>query len=82
MEDFIGSLHQRGGAVDVLQRGQAQAGQTQQMLGLGQAPILPAGTQHGFQALVQQLLIALQLCQQAATGFQLLDTGQLIEASL
>ncbi len=47
------------------------------MLGLGQAPVLAAGTQHGFQTLVEALLITLQLSDQAATLFQLIRTRQL-----
>ncbi len=76
-EDLVGGLHQGGGAIDILQRGQAQAGQAQQVLGFGQAPVLTTGTEHGLQALIEQLLIALQLGQQATTIFQFVHAGQL-----
>ena len=79
-KNLVGTLDQRLGAVNVLQGGQTQAGQTDQMLGLGQAPVLAAGTQHGFQTLVEALLISLQLRDQAATLFQLIRTRQLRQA--
>ena len=70
-EDFVGAFDQGLGAGDVLQRRQAQGSQAQQVLGLGQAPLLAAFAEYGFQTLAQTLLVALQLRHQAATVFQL-----------
>ena len=47
------------------------------MLGLGQSPVFSAGTQHGFQALAQALLIALKLGDQPPTIFQFIRCRQL-----
>jgi hypothetical protein len=79
-QNFVGALHQRLGAADVLQGRKAQAGQAQQMLGLGQTPVLAAGTEDGFQALIEALLITLQLRHQTLALGELIGTGQLREA--
>lgn len=69
-EDVISALDQFTRADDVLQGGQAQAGQAQQMLGFGQAPVLAAGAKDSLQALAQALLVTLQLSDQTPTVFQ------------
>ena len=76
-QNLVGGLHQGLGAVDFLQRGQAQAGQAQQMLGFSQTPVLTAGIQHIIQTLAEALLITLDAGQQLPTLFQLLRRGQL-----
>ncbi len=50
------------------------------MLGFRQAPVLAAGAQYGFQALVQALLVTLQLGHQTPPVFQLIGRGQLFQA--
>ncbi|CAI8978783.1 hypothetical protein EMIT0P218_60314 [Pseudomonas sp. IT-P218] len=50
------------------------------MFGLGQTPVLAAGAEDGFQALIQALLVALQLSHQAAAFFQHIGIGQLFQA--
>ncbi|MCY1428673.1 hypothetical protein D9M71_445650 [compost metagenome] len=77
---LVGTLDQCLGTADVLQGGQSQAGQTQQVLGLGQTPVLATGAEYGFQTLVQTLLITLQLDHQATACFQLIGGRQLRQA--
>jgi len=79
-KNLVGALDQRLRTVDVLQGRQAQARQTNQVFGFCQAPVLAAGPEHGFQALAQTLLVALQLGQQAAALLQLVRARQLRQA--
>lgn len=79
-QDVIGALHQFGGAAHVLQGGQAQAGQTQQVFGLGQSPLLAALAEDLLQLLAKMLLVALQLHHKASPGLQFVRGGQSVQA--
>ncbi len=81
-EDIVSRQHQRLGTGHILQRRQAQGRQTQQVLGLIQAPILAAAIEHAFQALAQTLLVALQVGQQAAALLQFGCTGQVSQTRI
>lgn len=68
-QDLVGAFDQGFGTGDVLQRRKAQGSQPQEVLGFGQAPLFAAFSQHGFQALAETLLVALQLGYQTPAVF-------------
>ncbi|RMV47369.1 hypothetical protein ALP10_05647 [Pseudomonas syringae pv. helianthi] len=81
-QNFVGALDQGLSTVDVLQCRKAQAGQTQQMLGFCQTPVLAARAQHGFKSLAEALLIALQLRHKTSTVCQLVGGRELCETCI
>ncbi len=76
LEDVIDTLQQILGAGHVLQRGHAQGGHAQQVLGLGQAPSLATLADHLLELFGEVLLVALQLTKLTAALFQLVGRGQ------